>query len=147
MCARNRLIAALASVTVVVEAGQRSGSINTAGHAAALGRPLGAVPGPVTSGSSTGCHRLLREYCAAVVERAEHIVELVDGPGEEQAVLDALTSDELRVLDALSTRAPRSVDDLAVRTGMAPREVTASLALLELGGRALERPRGWVRAT
>ena len=145
--ARNRLIAALASVTVVVEAGQRSGSINTAGHAAALGRPLGAVPGPVTSGSSTGCHRLLREYGAAVVERAEHIVELVDGPGEEQAVLDALTSDELRVLDALSTRAPRSVDDLAVRTGMAPREVTASLALLELGGRALERPRGWVRAT
>ena len=94
-----------------------------------------------------GCHRLLREYGAAVVERAEHIVELVDGPGEEQAVLDALTSDELRVLDALSTRAPRSVDDLAVRTGMAPREVTASLALLERPAAELERPRGWVRAT
>lgn len=143
--ARNRLIAALASVTVVVEAGQRSGSINTAGHAAALGRPLGAVPGPVTSGSSTGCHRLLREYGAAVIERAEHVVELVDGPGEDAAVLDAPTSDELRVLDALSSRAPRSVDDLAMRTGMAPREVTASLALLELGGSVLERPRGWVR--
>src|SRR5690606_10598962 len=123
--ARNRLIAALASATVVVEAGQRSGSINTAGHAAALGRPLGAVPGPVTSGSSTGCHRLLREYGAALIERPEHIVELVDGPEEESAPLDALTSDEVRVLDALSRRAARSVDDLAVRTGMAPRAVTA----------------------
>ncbi|WP_206446998.1 DNA-processing protein DprA [Agrococcus sp. KRD186] len=144
--ARNRLIAALASATVVVEAGQRSGSINTAGHAAALGRPLGAVPGPVTSGSSTGCHRLLREYGAALIERPEHIVELVDGPEEESAPLDALTSDEVRVLDALSRRAARNVDDLAMRTGMAPREVTASLALLELAGRSTERASGWVRA-
>ena len=145
--ARNRLIAALASVTVVVEAGSRSGSINTAGHAAALGRPLGAVPGPVTSGSSTGCHRLLREYGAVLVERAEHVVELVDGPSDDAVPLDALTSDEVRVLDALSTRASRSVDELAVRTGMAPRDVTASLALLELSSRAVERGGGWVRTT
>lgn len=143
--ARNRLIAALASATVVVEAGQRSGSINTAGHAASLGRPLGAVPGPVTSGSSTGCHRLLREYGAAVIERAEHIVELLDGPADAAAPLEGLTSDEVRVLDALSARAPRSVDELAVRTGMAPQEVAASLALLELGARVDERAGGWVR--
>lgn len=143
--ARNRLIAALASVTVVVEAGQRSGSINTAGHAAALGRPLGAVPGPVTSGASTGCHRLLREYGAAVIERVEHVVELVDGPEDEAVPLAGLTSDEVRVLDALSSRTARGVDDLAVRTGMAPREVTASLALLELAGRVVERGSGWVR--
>lgn len=143
--ARNRLIAALASATVVVEAGSRSGSINTAGHAAALGRPLGAVPGPVTSGSSTGCHRLLREYGAAVIERAEHIVELVEGPVADAAPLDALSSDEVRVLDALSARAPRAVDELAVRTGMAPHDVAASLALLELSARAVERGSGWVR--
>ncbi|MCH1882766.1 DNA-processing protein DprA [Agrococcus sp. ARC_14] len=143
--ARNRLIAALASATVVVEAGQRSGSINTAGHAAALGRPLGAVPGPVTSGSSTGCHRLLRDYGAAVIERPEHVVELIDGPLEESVALGGGTSDELRVLDAMSARAPRGVDELAVRTGMAPRDVTAVLALLELGGAVLERGSGWVR--
>lgn len=145
--ARNRLIAALASVTVVVEAGSRSGSINTAGHAAALGRPLGAVPGPVTSGSSTGCHRLLREYGAVVVERAEHVVELVDGPVGDSVPLDALSSDEVRVLDALSPRAARAVDELAVRTGMAPHDVAASLALLELGARAIERGSGWVRSS
>lgn len=144
--ARNRLIAALASATVVVEAGSRSGSINTAGHAAALGRPLGAVPGPVTSGASTGCHRLLRDYGAAVIERAEHIVELVDGPGEEQPPVGGLSSDELRVLDALSARAARDVDELAVRTGMARGDVVASLSLLELGARAVERAGGWVKA-
>jgi DNA processing protein len=57
---RNRLIAALGGVTVVVEAGQRSGALNTAGYARDLGRPVLAVPGPVTSAMSVGCHRLLR---------------------------------------------------------------------------------------
>ena len=64
---RNRLIAAATEATIVLEAGMRSGSLNTAGHAAALGRPLGAVPGPVTSPASAGCHRLLREYDAVCV--------------------------------------------------------------------------------
>ena len=50
---RNRLIAAASQATVVVEAGWRSGSLNTAGHAAEIGRPVGAVPGPVTSAALT----------------------------------------------------------------------------------------------
>ncbi|MFB2555002.1 DNA-processing protein DprA [Herbiconiux liangxiaofengii] len=77
---RNRLIAAASQATVVVEAGRRSGSLNTAGHAAALGRPLGAVPGPITSSTSAGCHRLLREYDATCVTSAADVVELVLGP-------------------------------------------------------------------
>ncbi|MGZ0710659.1 DNA-processing protein DprA (plasmid) [Coraliomargarita sp. W4R53] len=64
---RNRLIAAMATVTVVVEAGWRSGSLNTAGHAAELARPIGAVPGPITSAASSGCHRLLQEFGAYCV--------------------------------------------------------------------------------
>ncbi len=64
---RNRLLAATAAATVVVEAGWRSGSLNTAGHAVALGRTLGAVPGPITSAASAGCHRLLREFDAQVI--------------------------------------------------------------------------------
>ncbi|WP_382304164.1 DNA-processing protein DprA [Herbiconiux sp. UC225_62] len=76
---RNRLIAAASQATVVVEAGRRSGSLNTAGHAAALGRPLGAVPGPVTSVTSAGCHRLLREYDAVCVTSAADVVEMVLG--------------------------------------------------------------------
>lgn len=74
---RNRLIAAASEATVVLEAGVRSGSLNTAGHAAALGRPLGAVPGPVTSPASGGCHRLLREYDAVCVVDAGQMAELV----------------------------------------------------------------------
>jgi DNA processing protein len=74
---RNRLIAAVSGATVVVEAGWRSGSLNTAGHAATLGRPLGAVPGPITSAASAGCHRLLREYTATCVTTADEIAELV----------------------------------------------------------------------
>ena len=73
---RNRLIAAASEATVVLEAGIRSGSLNTAGHAAALGRPLGAVPGPVTSPASAGCHRLLREFDAVCVVDADQMAEL-----------------------------------------------------------------------
>jgi len=73
---RNRLIAASTKATLVVEAGWRSGSLNIAGRAVALGRPLGAVPGPVTSAASAGCHRLVRECGAIVVTNADEAAEL-----------------------------------------------------------------------
>src|SRR6185312_3501642 len=70
---RNRLIAAISQATVVLEAGWRSGSLNTAGHAATLGRRLGAVPGPVTSASSAGCDRLIRDFGATCVTSPEEM--------------------------------------------------------------------------
>lgn len=75
--ARGRILAALSRATVVVEAGWRSGSLNTAGHAAVLGRPLGAVPGPVTSAASAGCHRLLREHGAVAITGAADVLALL----------------------------------------------------------------------
>ena len=69
--ARNRLIAASTRATIVVEAGWRSGSLNVAGHATAIGRPVGAVPGPVTSAASAGCHRLIRDHGATLVTNAD----------------------------------------------------------------------------
>jgi DNA processing protein len=74
---RNRLIAAATGATVVVEAGWRSGSINTAHHAAQLARPVGVVPGPVTSSASAGCHRLLRESDAICVTTAAEMAQLL----------------------------------------------------------------------
>ncbi|HEU5386660.1 MAG TPA: DNA-processing protein DprA [Streptosporangiaceae bacterium] len=74
---RNRVIAALACGTVIVEAGERSGALNTARHAADLGKPLMAVPGPVTSAQSAGCHRIIREWCATCVTRAADIIEML----------------------------------------------------------------------
>ncbi|GGC95153.1 DNA processing protein DprA [Tersicoccus solisilvae] len=75
---RNRLIAALSGVTVVVEARWRSGALNTAHHAAGLGREVGAVPGSVHASTSAGCHRLLRESDAVCVTDVEDVLALLD---------------------------------------------------------------------
>lgn len=75
---RNRLLAALSGATVVVEAGHRSSSLNTAGQAHSLGRPVGAVPGPVTSAASAGCHRLIQEGVASLVTDAQDVTDLLD---------------------------------------------------------------------
>ena len=79
---RNRLIAALSAVTVVIEAGWRSGSLNAASHASALGHPVAAFPGPTTSAASAGCHRLVREGTATLVTSADDIRELIRLNGE-----------------------------------------------------------------
>ncbi|MGV8970399.1 MAG: DNA-processing protein DprA [Microbacteriaceae bacterium] len=73
---RNRLIAANSRAVVVTEAGWRSGALNSAGHARTLGRPVGAVPGPVTSAASAGTHRLIRDHGAVLVTNAEEAAEL-----------------------------------------------------------------------
>ena len=85
---RNRIIAALSAVTVVVEARWRSGALNTAHHAAGLGREVGAVPGSVYSANSAGCHRLLRDGSAVCVTDAQEVAELagpLDGSSRFQA--------------------------------------------------------------
>ena len=156
---RNRLIAATTGATVVLEAGWRSGSLNTAGHAAALGRPLGAVPGPVTSPTSAGCHRLLRDYDAICVTTAAEMAELmgvgvdleldltgVDGTDGRQGTRER-TSDQVRVFDALSVRAPRVPADIARRSGLSTTAVLGVLGNLDLEGAARERATGWVRVT
>src|SRR4029077_6565560 len=78
--ARNRIMAALAGMTVVIEAAQRSGSLITADLAAELGRALGAVPGPVTSRTSAGCNDLLAGG-ACLVRDAEDVLDAMLGPG------------------------------------------------------------------
>ncbi|MFF2267327.1 DNA-processing protein DprA [Cellulosimicrobium cellulans] len=78
--ARNRILGALSGATVVVEAGYRSGSLNVAARAAQLGRPVGAVPGPVTSAASSGTHRLLREGVASLVTDSADVTTLLDLP-------------------------------------------------------------------
>lgn len=135
---RNRLIAAVSTATVVVEAGSRSGSLNTAGHAAAIGRPLGAVPGPVTSASSAGCHRLLREYDAQCITGVSDVLELCGGEPEPSATSAGRDPLVTRVEDALSTRTPRETEELARSTGLGPRDVLAALGGL-LGEGRVER--------
>jgi len=144
---RNRLIAAAGLATIVLEAGWRSGSLNTAGHAAQLGRPLGAVPGPVTSAASAGCHRLIREFDAVCVTTPDEMAELAPlGEAAESAQAQGGGSaTATRVLDALSIRSPRTPDDIAARAGLSVGDVRATLGLLELERLVTERERGWVR--
>ncbi len=137
---RNRLVAAFAGAAVVVEAGLRSGAANTAAWARALGRVVGAVPGPVTSSTSTGCHALLRDG-AEVVTRADDVVELVGRIGELAAedprpttALDGLSGIERQVYEALPGRGAATIDEIAVAAGLAPESVLAPLAMLELAG-------------
>lgn len=144
---RNRLIAAASGATVVLEAGRRSGSLNTAGHAAALARPLGAVPGSVTSPGSAGCHRLLREYDAICVTDATEMAELI---GETALATENVSAPDCsfansRVLDALHARQVRSERDIAERSGLSPETVRAELGILNALGSAGEFPSGWIR--
>ncbi|MEN4400680.1 DNA-processing protein DprA [Mycolicibacterium senegalense] len=137
---RNRLVAALSGATVVVEAGLRSGAANTASWAKLLGRSVCAVPGPVTSAASAGCHVLLRNG-ANLVGRAEEIVELVGhigelAPDEAHPVgpLDGLTSTEKQVYDALPSRGAHTVDEIATLAALPPQQVLGPLTTLELSG-------------
>lgn len=142
---RNRLIAALSTATVVAEAAVRSGARNTAAHAAELGRPLGAVPGSVFSGLSGGCHRILTDYGAAVIEREDDVVSLLRGEDAHGPLqLGEPSADEQRLLDALSTRTARPLDEAARAAGLAPGVALSIAGILELTG-AIEQHAGGYR--
>ncbi|QBR74269.1 DNA-processing protein DprA [Microbacterium sediminis] len=140
---RNRLIAALSGATVVVEAGWSSGSLNTASHAASLARPIGAVPGSITSAQSAGCHRLLREYGAVCVTCAADVGELLGLAGDAGAPSPIADPRLVRVADALGTRVWRTAEELAVSSGLAIDDVEAALGTLALEGRAEREGAAW----
>lgn len=137
---RNRLVAALSGATVVVEAALRSGAASTAAWARALGRVVCAVPGPITSMASAGCHALVRSG-AELVTRADEVVEMVGRAGEfaedpagPTDVLDALSDAELQVYEALPGRGVRTADEIAVAAGLPAATVLGPLAMLEIAG-------------
>lgn len=132
--ARNRIMAALAGMTVVVEAAQRSGSLITADLAADLGRDLGAVPGPITSRASAGTNDLLAGG-ACLVRDAQDVLDAMLGPGVRRAErhgpeLDGGLVDVLAAVEAGADTA----DALAARLDFSGAEAAASLATLEALG-------------
>lgn len=143
---RNRIIAALTCGTVVVEASMRSGSLNTAGHADEIGRPVGAVPGPVTSMQSAGCHDLIRrtDITAHLVTDAAELAELVGRIGldlaepkrGERRVTDDLDPGDRMLYEALPLRSHRPIPELARAVGLTETAVRAALGRLELCGAA-----------
>ncbi len=150
---RNRLIAAITQATVVVEAAWRSGAASTAREAAELGRPVGAVPGPVTSPASAGCHLLLRDGAVCVTEAGE-VVELVSASGEAlvrrpagpPADHDGLDPVGVIALDAVPLGRPAGEGAIARAAGLDLNALRGCLGLLELRGLVERSAGGWRRA-
>jgi DNA processing protein len=159
---RNRLIAATARATVVVEAAESSGALSTAAVAKRLGRPVLAVPGDVDRPTSRGTNHLLRggaRVCEgardvlAAIESAGHVTMPRAAPSRARgaqasaggrATLDLVTatgeaSDEARVAAVLGSR-PLTLDDIAARTGLEPSAALAALTQLEWSGVAAAQP-------
>ncbi|MBW8486029.1 DNA-processing protein DprA [Actinomadura parmotrematis] len=149
---RNRVIAALSRGTVVVEAAWRSGALSTAAWARKLGREVMAVPGPVGSYNSAGCHRLLRDQPPALlVTRVEEIVEAVGQIGTDLApdpagpVLprDRLEPDARTLLEAMPARGSVGPAQLAAEAGLDMATVNGKLGLLAAAGFVERSPTGW----
>ena len=140
--ARNRIIAALAAMTVVVEAGERSGALLTAGFARSLGRPVGAVPGRVTSPLSDGPNQLLADG-AYVVRAPQDVLDLLFGAGARRvpAAEQPSCRRELRVLLAAIAEGEDTAGALA-RAGLPAERGLAALASLELAGYVRREPGG-----
>ena len=132
--ARNRIMAALGQVTVVVEAAERSGTLITADCAADVGRDVAAVPGQVTSGAAAGTNALIRNG-AALVTDAQDVLDLMYGVGARQVPstpAPELDPVEQRVLELVGQAA--GLDDLGREAGLTASALRSTLARLELQG-------------
>jgi DNA processing protein len=148
---RNRVIAALSRGTVVVEAALRSGALSTARHARELCRPLMAVPGPVTSGQSAGCHELIREWGAVLVTGAQDVAGHISPAGEEThsprlgpaVPRDTLDPVSTAVLEAVPMRTGRGPAMIAAVAGVDLDAALQCLGLLAAAGYVERCDHGW----
>jgi DNA processing protein len=141
---RNRVIAALARGTVVVEASARSGAKQTANRSQQLGRPTMAVPGPVTSAMSVGTHQLLRRLDTRLVTSAPEIIEEVGHIGDDLAPVERGPARDRDRLDAVVGQV---LDGVPARHGAGPMQVAAAAGVgLRVALQALPRLKddGWV---
>src|SRR5687768_5760766 len=130
---RNRLIAALASITIVVEAGVKSGALITAEHALELGRTVAAVPGPIDVPHSAGTNGLLRDGATVIADVADALQLAGLTPATRRPDPELSSGAELAVWKALGDGA-LDVEALTLRAGLPARECLAAVTTLELNG-------------
>lgn len=148
---RNRVLAGLSRGTVVVEAGVRSGALNTARWAIEANRIVMACPGQTTAQTSAGCHELIRNRQAELVVDAHDVVELVGRVGEDLAparrgavtLRDRLSQPQQRVLDAVRARSGEPVVIIARTAGLNATTTLAALDFLAAAGLVDPVADGW----
>jgi DNA processing protein len=151
---RNRLISGLSAAVVVVEAAERSGTLSTAGHALEQGREVMAVPGPISSDLSVGCHRLIQQG-AKLVHRTDDVLDELS-PMYRQALIEpapeapgaghdetALSADERAVLALLDDPEPVQLDVLCDLAPFGIARVQVALFGLEVRGSVEQLPGGY----
>jgi DNA processing protein len=143
---RNRIISGLAGVTVVVEAAVGSGALITADAALDQGRSVLAVPGPITSPTSTGCNKLIQQGAKPALGVGDILEELgipsapvAAAPPARRAQPADLTALQRSLWEALGARAAH-VDALVVSTGQETGDVLTALTDLELRGLVARQP-------
>ncbi len=143
---RNRLISGLARCTLVIEAGDKSGTLITVNKALEQGREVLVVPGPITSPLSMGCNRLLQQGAKPVLGLRDVLEEYGRAPDVAGVVTSPsdLTDEERRMLDALDVGAD-SLDELAIRLNATAADVLAVLTSLEIRGLVTQESGGMVR--
>jgi DNA processing protein len=140
---RNRIIAALAPVTIVVEAGFKSGALNTASQALELGRVVAAVPGPIDSQQSQGSNQLLRDG-AVMIASVEDALALLGVSAPKDRPIPNLPDNEQRIWGSLDGGFVE-IDALAARTGLTTPECLAAITSLEIMGLIDCLPTGEIR--
>lgn len=145
--ARNRIVAALCELLVVVESGPSGGSMYTVEAAVERGRTVMAVPGPITSSASSGTNRLLAEGCAPVCDTDDVLLALGTTAGDAAVPVVPLPDDPLEreVLDEL-TAGGRSVDELALCVEASLAELATALGRLQLAGWVTETGGWWEKS-
>lgn len=131
--ARNRIIAALCSVLLVVEADEKSGSLITVDHALDLGRDVFAVPGNITNRFSRGTNLLLRQGAGIALSAQDIMAMWGLGSNQQRVLLPVLSPTERLVLQLLDDN-PQGFDQLVQSAGMSTAETLAVLTALEIKG-------------
>lgn len=134
---RNRLISALADVVIIIEAGERSGTLNTAAHALAQGKEVMAVPGNITSPLSRGCNRLIAQGATPILSPDDVLNALgivKDDTGQKLATKINFDSPDAQSLYDLLHNGINDGDQLILKSGLAPADFSMAITMLELNG-------------
>lgn len=150
--ARNRIVAGISDVTIVVESDARGGSLFTASMAGAYGRDVFAVPGRITDKYSSGTLKLIASNSAAIFTNVDHLIEWMGWKAKEVitepklAMPESLTQDERSVYEYLIAHPSSRVNEIAVGTNISVPLVRQALFNLELSEMAMTIPGGMYTA-